>query len=250
MEGDHTDRQMEIWVLYCFILSRKGYGLNGRECFFRRRRQLRWLFFVARFDAFFKTRFLFCLFLTMIHSLHSFCLFICYLFVLYVIVIAVVVTFFFLAPVVKPLDMASYDLNFGKKNSYVPASAGDGGQGTFGAVSPNDWRVPGTSPIGQSSYPGAPDGGDEPWFAEAISTVSLDLKKAEDTLMAFTKEAAELKVEAFCASMKMKDNAGAMKTLVGAMGYGPFLEASPKQLEAAYKKATGVVEEKKAEKSE
>jgi hypothetical protein len=34
------------------------------------------------------------------------------------------------------------------------------------------------------------------------------------------------------------------------MGYGPFLEASPKQLEAAYKKATGVVEEKKAEKSE
>jgi hypothetical protein len=148
------------------------------------------------------------------------------------------------------LGMATYDLDFGKKNSYVPASAGDGGQGTFGAVSPNNWRVPGTSPIGQRSYPGAPDGGDEPWFAEAISTVSLDLKKAEDTLMAFTKEAADLKVTAFCASMKLKDNAAVMKTLVSAMGYSAFLEASPKQLEAAYKKATGMADPPAPAKSE
>jgi hypothetical protein len=148
------------------------------------------------------------------------------------------------------LGMATYDLDFGKKNSYVPASAGDGGQGTFGAVSPNNWRVPGTSPIGQRSYPGAPDGGDEPWFAEAISTVSLDLKKAEDTLMAFTKEAADLKVTAFCASMKLKDNAAVMKTLVSAMGYNAFLEASPKQLEAAYKKAMGIVDPPAPAKSE
>lgn len=133
----------------------------------------------------------------------------------------------------------SYDLDFGKKNSYVPASGGDGGQGQFGAVSPNDWRVPGTSPVGQSSYPGAPDGGDEPWFSEAVSTVSLDLKKAEDTLKAFTKEAAELKLEAFCSKVGVKDSAKVMDTLVGAMGYGKFLEASPKQLEAAWEKANG-----------
>lgn len=139
----------------------------------------------------------------------------------------------------------SYDLDFGKKNSYVPASGGDGGQGQFGAVSPNDWRVPGTSPVGQSSYPGAADGGDEPWFSEAVSTVSLDLKKAEDTLKAFTKEAADLKVEAFCSQMSLKDGSKVLDTLVGAMGYGKFLEASPKQLETAWKKATGAKDEEK-----
>lgn len=131
--------------------------------------------------------------------------------------------------------MAEYDLDYGKKNSYVPASAGDGGQGQFGAVSPSDWRVPGTSPIGQSSYPGAPDGGDEPWFSEAISTVSLDLKKAEDTLKAFTKEAADLKVEAFMKEAKIGGGADkVLDTLVGSMGYTKFLEASPKQLKKAW----------------
>ncbi|KAK1743642.1 hypothetical protein QTG54_005239 [Skeletonema marinoi] len=34
------------------------------------------------------------------------------------------------------------DLEYGLKNGYVPASAGDGGQGEFGAQSPNDWRYP------------------------------------------------------------------------------------------------------------
>mmetsp|Transcript_75797 Transcript_75797/g.114158 ORF Transcript_75797/g.114158 Transcript_75797/m.114158 type:complete len:169 (-) Transcript_75797:180-686(-) len=131
---------------------------------------------------------------------------------------------------------AEYDLEFGMKNSYVPASAGDGGQGQFGAVSPNDWRVPGTSPVGQSSWAGAADGGDEPWFAEAVSTVSLDLSKAEETLKAFTKEAAAFKIAAFCADNDISDTDKAMDELVGAMGYDKFLESSPGQLKKAYAK--------------
>lgn len=130
--------------------------------------------------------------------------------------------------------MADYDLDFGKKNAYVPAEGGDGGQGTFGAVSPSDWRVAGTSPVGQSSYSGAPDGGDEPWFSEAVSTVSLDLKKAEDTLKAFTKEAAQFKIDAFAEAQGISDKAAALDKLVGQMGYSQFLEATPKQLEKAW----------------
>jgi len=42
------------------------------------------------------------------------------------------------------------NLDYGKQNSYAPAKSGDGGQGTFGAVSPSNWRVPGTSPIAES----------------------------------------------------------------------------------------------------
>ena len=127
-----------------------------------------------------------------------------------------------------------YDLDYGKKNSYVPASGGDGGQGQFGARSPNDWRVPGTSPVGQTSWPGAADGGDEPWFAEAISTVSLDLKKAEETLKAFTKDAASFKIDAFCSENGVTDKTKAMNDLVGKMGYDKFLEASPAQLKKAW----------------
>ena len=141
--------------------------------------------------------------------------------------------------------MAEYDLDYGSKNAYVPASAGDGGQGQFGAVSPNDWKVPGTSPIGQSSWAGAADGGDEPWFAEAVSTVSLDLAKAEETLKAFTKEAADFKIAAFCADNDVSDSDKALEQLVGAMGYSKFLEATPKQLATAYEKLTGKKEEKK-----
>lgn len=131
---------------------------------------------------------------------------------------------------------ASYDLDYGKQNSYVPASAGDGGQGQFGAVSPSDWKVPGTSPVGQESYSGAADGGDEPWFAEAVSTVSLDLSKAEDILEAFTKDAASYKIDAFEASKpkSFKNKDTAMSELIGAMGYDGFLEASPKQLAKAW----------------
>jgi hypothetical protein len=131
---------------------------------------------------------------------------------------------------------AEYDLDFGMKNDYVTATAGDGGQGQFGAVSPNDWRVPGTSPVGQASYSGAADGGDEPWFSEAVSTVSLDLAKAEETLMAFTKDAAKFKIEAFAAENGIKDSKKAYDEMVGSMGYDKFLESSAGQLKKAYEK--------------
>merc|ERR1719199_128068 len=129
-----------------------------------------------------------------------------------------------------------YDLDYGMKNDYVPADVGDGGQGQFGAVSPNNWRVPGTSPIGQSSWGGAADGGDEPWFSEAVSTVSLDLAKAEETMLAFTKEAAQFKIAAFCEENDIKDQDEALESLVGALGYDKFLESSSKQLGKAYAK--------------
>lgn len=138
--------------------------------------------------------------------------------------------------IASALSANTYDLDYGKQNSYVPAQEADGGQGQFGAVSPNDWKVPGTSPIGQESYSGAPDGGDEPWFAEAISTVSLDLSKAEDIMEAFTKDAASFKIEAFAETnpKSFKDKETAMSELIGAMGYDAFLEASPKQLAKAW----------------
>lgn len=139
-------------------------------------------------------------------------------------------------------------MEFGKKNSYVPATSADGGQGQFGAVSPNDWRVPGTSPVGQASWAGAADGGDEPWFAEAVSTVSLDLAKAEETLKAFTKEAAEFKIAAFCADQGIKDTGKAYDELVGSMGYDKFLESSPGQLKKAYAKLYPKKEPKKEKK--
>lgn len=130
------------------------------------------------------------------------------------------------------ISMADYDLDFGKNNDYVPAPIGDGGQGTFGAVSPSNWRVPGTSPIGESSYSGAFDGGDEPWFAEAVSTVSLDLEKADETLKAFTKDAAMFKIEAFAETSpyKFTTKEAAMEELIGALGYSKFLECTAAQL--------------------
>ena len=136
------------------------------------------------------------------------------------------------------LSANTYDLDYGKQNSYVPAQEGDGGQGQFGAVSPSDWKVPGTSPVGQESYSGAADGGDEPWFAEAVSTVSLDLSQAENILEAFTKDAAQFKIDAFEATSpkSFKDKDTAMSELIGVMGYDGFLEASPKQLATAWGK--------------
>jgi len=124
------------------------------------------------------------------------------------------------------------DLDYGMKNDYVPAANADGGQGTFGAVSPNDWRVPGTSPVGESSYSGAADGGEEPWFSEAISTVSLDLEKADETLKAFTKDAALFKIEEFATKKPygLESTDAAMEELVGKLGYSKFLEMSTKQL--------------------
>mmetsp|Transcript_18066 Transcript_18066/g.17422 ORF Transcript_18066/g.17422 Transcript_18066/m.17422 type:complete len:178 (-) Transcript_18066:328-861(-) len=134
------------------------------------------------------------------------------------------------------LYMAEFDLDYGSKNDYVTADGADGGQGQFGAVSPNDWRVPGTSPIGNKSWPGADDGGDEPWFAEAVSTVSLDLKKAEETLMAFTKEAADFKLATFAETSPygFSTKEAAYEELVKKLGYSGFLESSVKQLTKAF----------------
>lgn len=137
------------------------------------------------------------------------------------------------------LKMAEdFDLDFGKKNSYVPAQIGDGGQGQFGAQSPSNWRVPGTSPVGQVSYPGASDGGDEPWFSEAVSTVFLDLGKAEDTLKAFTKEAAEFKAAEFATATGVS-GADAVDELVESIGYSKFLELNGKQLKKEWDKLKG-----------
>merc|ERR1712194_857467 len=85
-----------------------------------------------------------------------------------------------------------------------------------------NWRVPGTSPLGQNSWDGAADGGDEPWFAEAVSTVSLDLEKAGETMMAFTKEAATFKIASFCEEKGIEDQDKAFNDLVGALGYDKF----------------------------
>jgi len=136
------------------------------------------------------------------------------------------------------LGLADYDLDFGSKNGYEKAPLADGGQGQFGAQSPNDWRQPGTSPVGQNSYAGADDGGEEPWFSEAVSTVSLDLKKAEDTLLAFTKEAAMFKMEQFAASKPydFTTSESAFEELVGKLGYNGFLESSEKVLAKEWKK--------------
>mmetsp|Transcript_1771 Transcript_1771/g.2240 ORF Transcript_1771/g.2240 Transcript_1771/m.2240 type:complete len:185 (+) Transcript_1771:54-608(+) len=130
----------------------------------------------------------------------------------------------------------SYDLDYGRKNDYVPASAGDGGQGQFGAVSPNNWRVPGTSPVGETSYNGAADGGDEPWFSEAVATVFLDLEKADETMKAFTKEAAQFKIESFAEKKPygFTSTEAAYDELVGKMGYSAFLEATDKQLKKTW----------------
>ncbi|KAL3757243.1 hypothetical protein ACHAWU_008404 [Discostella pseudostelligera] len=133
---------------------------------------------------------------------------------------------------VRSTTSLNVDLDYGMKNSYVPAELGDGGQGQFGARSPNDWRVPGTSPVGESSYSGAPDGGEEPWFSEAVSTVSLDLAKADETLKAFTRDAAMFKIEEFAAAKPygFTSTDAAMEELVGKLGYSKFLEMSTKQL--------------------
>lgn len=151
----------------------------------------------------------------------------------------------------QALHMAEFDLDYGRKNDYEPASAGDGGQGQFGAVSPSDWKVPGTSPIGSESWPGAADGGDEPWFAEAISTVSLDLSVADSAYHAFTKDAVAFKINEFA-----KTNPEGFTTvddmlekLVGSIGYAKVLESSPKVLTKAWK-ALQPKEEKDEKKKE
>jgi len=141
-------------------------------------------------------------------------------------------------------------LDYGSNNGYVPADVGDGGQGQFGAISPANWRVPGTSPIGQTSWDGGDDGGDEPWFAEAVSTVSLDLEKAGETMLAFTKEAAMFKLASFCDEKDIENQDKAFDDLVGALGYDKFLESNTKQLAKAYAKLYPEPPKEKEEKKE
>ena len=130
----------------------------------------------------------------------------------------------------------SYDLEYGMKNEYETAETGDGGQGQFGAVSPSNWRVPGTSPIGEKSYPGAADGGDEPWFAEAVSTVSLDLGKASEAYEAFTASALAFKISEFAASKPYQwpGDAEGKDELMASIGYDKILQSNAKQLAKAW----------------
>jgi len=128
------------------------------------------------------------------------------------------------------------DLDFGMKNDYNTAEGADGGQGQFGAVAPGNWRKPGTSPSGETSYNGADDGGEEPWFSEAVSTVSLDLKRAETIMLAFTKEQADFKIENFAATKpyEFTTEESAMEELIKKLGYSGFLEATIKQTQKAW----------------
>mmetsp|Transcript_12578 Transcript_12578/g.29159 ORF Transcript_12578/g.29159 Transcript_12578/m.29159 type:complete len:177 (-) Transcript_12578:194-724(-) len=144
--------------------------------------------------------------------------------------------------------MSDFDLDYGRNNDY---GVNDIMQGTFGARSPNDWQVPGTSPIGEVSYEGANDGGDMPWTSFFQATVFLDLETAEGSLRAFTKEAADFKLDGFIstnpAGYTTKDDA--FDTLVGAMGYDKFLQANDRELKKAWEGVKGKPE-KKAKASE
>lgn len=147
---------------------------------------------------------------------------------------------------------AEYDLDYGSKNDYVPADTGDGGQGQFGAVSPSNWRVPGTSPVGENSYAGAADGGEEPWFAEAVSTVSLDLEKADEAYTAFTITALDFKVEAFGKTSPFEwpgVDAG-KDELLAAIGYEALLATTPNTIKKAWAKIHPEPEKEKPKKKE
>jgi len=120
----------------------------------------------------------------------------------------------------------------GMDNGYVTADAGDGGQGQFGAISPSDWKTPGTSPAGENSF-GKADGGDEPWFAEAVGTVFMEAGSQESTYLAFTKEAAEFKMADFenAKPYDFKNKADAQKELIEKLGgYDQFLDSDNKKL--------------------
>lgn len=133
---------------------------------------------------------------------------------------------------------AEYDLDYGSKNGYVTAPGADGGQGTFGAQSPSNWRVAGTSPCGEESWGGAATGGDEPWFAEAVSTVFMDMKQGDDIFAAYTAEAAEFKIKDFAATNPygFTDEASAKDELISALGYAKFLEVAPNNLKKEWAK--------------
>lgn len=152
----------------------------------------------------------------------------------------------------QALHMAEFDLDYGSRNNYEKAPLGDGGQGQFGAVSPSDWRVPGTSPFGTTSWPGADDGGDEPWFAEAVSTVSLDMNLADTAYHAFTKDMVVFKIAEFGKTNPEGFTSvdEALDKLVGSIGYAKVLESSPKVLVKAWAALQPKKEKKEDDKEE
>jgi len=90
-------------------------------------------------------------------------------------------------------------------------------------------------------------------MAFLVEAVLFDLDKADETLKAFTKEAATFKIESFAETkpFDFKSTEAAYDELVGKMGYSQFLEATNKQLKKQWDVMhpdTTVVEEKKAEK--
>lgn len=148
--------------------------------------------------------------------------------------------------------MAEFDVDYGARNGYERAPGGDGGQGQFGAASPTDWKVPGTSPVGDDPWAGAANGSEEPWFSEAVSTVSLDLNVADNAYLAFTKDAVAFKVSEFAKSnpegFTTVDDM--LEKLVGSIGYAKVLESSPKVLTKAWAALQPKKKEDKKEKKE
>jgi trehalose/maltose hydrolase-like predicted phosphorylase len=66
----------------------------------------------------------------------------------------------------------------------------------------------------------------------------------DDTLKAFTKEAADFKAAEFAKANNV-DKSKAMTDLVSELGYDKFLESSPNQLKKVWEKMNGTPEEKK-----
>ena len=108
-------------------------------------------------------------------------------------------------------------------------------------MSPFNWRAPGTGPEGESSF-GKSDGDDEPWFAEAKSSVFMDLAKGKETMEAFTLQAADFKIDQFADTKpyKFSTKEEAKATLIKEMGgLDAYLDADLKKLGKAWEKVYG-----------
>tara|TARA_B110000305_G_C19326700_1_gene581799 strand:- start:396 stop:980 length:585 start_codon:yes stop_codon:yes gene_type:complete len=149
----------------------------------------------------------------------------------------------------RSFQLRSSIKGIGMDNGYVAAPGADGGQGQFGARSPSEWKQPGTSPFGESSYDGQATH-DEPWAAEAVGTVFMDLEKGRQTLEAFTLEAQNFKIEVFAKTNPegYTNVEAAKKRLIDDMGWDDFMNASPKQMAAGWLGPEGRAAVAKAEK--
>ena len=118
------------------------------------------------------------------------------------------------------------------KTKGSPASSAAPCQTSVGAVSPSEWKTPGTSPVGENSF-GKSDGGDEPWFSEAVATVFMDNQARDSAYEAFTAEALAVKMDTFEAAkpVKFKDKDTAQKFLIDKFGgLDKFLDAGDKAI--------------------